>query len=80
MAKTCAITKKTSIVAGGYSNSVRATKYNPTCKTRKYVNLQKKHVFVPELNKTVIINVSTKGLRTIQKNGAYSTLKTAGII
>lgn len=30
MAKICVITKKGSLVAGGYSNRTRATKFNPT--------------------------------------------------
>jgi len=80
MARTCAITKKGSIVGGGYSNRTRATKFNPTGKVRKNLNLQKKRVFIPELNKTVIIKVSTQGLRTMKKNGAYATLLKAGII
>jgi large subunit ribosomal protein L28 len=80
MAKTCAITKKGSIVGGGYSNRTRATKFNPTGKARKYTNLQKKKIFVPELGKTVNIEVSTRGMRTIKKNGAYSTLIKAGLI
>jgi len=80
MAKICAITKKTSIVGGGYSNRIRATKFNPTGKVRKQVNLQKKRVFVPELNRTVTITVSTQGLRTMAKNGVYKTLKKARLI
>ena len=80
MAKTCVITKKTSVVGGGYSNRTRATKFNPTGKVRKHVNLQKKRVFVPELGKTVAIQVSARGLKTIKKNGAYSTLLKAGLI
>ncbi|MFA6397427.1 MAG: bL28 family ribosomal protein [Candidatus Paceibacterota bacterium] len=80
MAKTCAISKKGSKVTGGYSNRVRATKFNPTGKVRKYPNMQKKRIFVPELNKTVTVNISTTGIRTINKNGAYVTLKKAGLI
>ncbi len=80
MAKTCVITEKGSIVGGGYSNRTRATKFNPTGKRRRYVNLQKKRVFVPELGKTVAIEVSARGLKTIKKNGAYATLKKAGLI
>ena len=78
--KTCKITKRSSLVGGGYSNRTRATKFNPTGKVRKYINLQKKKIFVPELNKTVNIEVSAKGMRTIKKNGVYKTLKKAGII
>lgn len=80
MVKICAITKKGSIVGGGYSNRTRATKFNPTGKKRKYPNLQKKKVFVPELNKSINIKVSTRGIRTIKKNGVYKTLLKAGIV
>jgi len=78
--KSCAISKKGSIVGGGYSNRTRATKFNPTGKKRKFPNIQKKKVFVPELGKTVKIEVSTRGMRTMKKNGVYKTLKKAGII
>lgn len=80
MAKTCPITKKTSIVGGGYSNRIRATKFNPTGKVRKQVNLQKKRIFVPELNRSITLTLSTAAIRTIAKNGAYKTLKKAGVI
>ncbi len=78
--KICVITKKSSIVGGGYSNRTRATKFNPTGKKRKYPNLQKSRVFVPELNKSITIEVSARGMRTIKKNGAYATLLKAGLI
>lgn len=80
MAKECAITGKKSLVGGGYSNRTRATQYNPTGKRRRHVNIQKKTIFVPEINKKVTINVSAKGIKTINKNGAYKTLKKAGLI
>ena len=80
MAKICPITKKGSKVAGGYSNRVRATKFNPSGKVRKQPNLQKKRIFVPELNRHITLTLSTQGIKTIAKNGAYKTLKKAGII
>ena len=80
MAKICEITKKGSINGGGYSNRTRAEKFNPTGKRRRYPNLQKKKVFVSELGKTISITVSAKGIKTIQKNGAFKTLKKAGLI
>lgn len=80
MAKECVITKKSSLVGGKYANRTRATVFTPTGSHRKYANLQKKRVYVPELDKTVTITVSTKGMRTLKKNGAYSTLKTAGVL
>ncbi len=80
MKKICAITKKGSIVGGGYSNRTRATKFNPTGKKRKYPNLQKKRLFVPELNKSINIEISTRGMRTMKKRGTYATLLKAGLI
>lgn len=38
--KTCTICDKGTRVVGGYSNRVRATKYNPIPKIRKKPNLQ----------------------------------------
>ncbi len=80
MAKVCEITGKTSQVGGRYSNRTRATQFNPCGKVRRQPNLQKKRIFVPEIGKSVTLNVSAKALRTIAKNGAYKTLKTAGLI
>ncbi len=53
---------------------------NPCGNSRKFANLQKKKIFVPELDKTFTLTLSTKAIKTIQKNGAYKTLKDAGII
>ena len=80
MAKVCAITKVGSRMGAGYSNRTRATQFNPTGKVRKYPNLQKKRIYVPELKKFITLTISTKAIKTIQKNGAYATLKKAGVI
>ena len=80
MARKCEITGKKPIVGGGYSNRTRATQFNPTGKRARKPNLQKKRIFVPELNKTFVLRISTKAIKTINKNGAYKTLKKAGII
>ncbi len=80
MAKICAITKRGSRMAGGYSNRTRATQFNPTGMVRKYPNLQKKKIYVPELKKFVTLTISTRALKTINKNGAFATLKKAGLI
>jgi large subunit ribosomal protein L28 len=80
MARICPITKKTSIVGGGYSNATRATQFNPTGKVRRYVNLQNKKIYIPELKKSIRLTISTRAIKTINKNGAYATLKKAGII
>jgi large subunit ribosomal protein L28 len=80
MAKVCEITGVGSMMGGRYSNRTRATQFNPCGAIRKYPNLQKKRIYVPELKKTFVLNISTRALKTIQKNGAYATLKKAGII
>ena len=80
MAYTCPISKISSRRGGGYSNRTRATQFNPTGMVRKYPNLQKKRIYVPEIKKFVVVRLSTKALKTIQKNGAYSTLRKAGLI
>ena len=80
MAYTCPISNKTSQRGGGYSNRTRATQFNPTGSVRRYPNLQKKRIYIPELKKTMILTISTRALKTIQKHGAYKTLKKAGLI
>lgn len=80
MANICAVTKRGSIMGGGYSNRTRATQFNPTGKVRKYLNLQKKKIYVPELKKHVNVTLSTRAIKTINKNGAFATLKKAGLI
>lgn len=67
-------------MGGRYSNRTRATQFNPCGDIRKYPNLQKKHIYIPELKKSVVVKISTRGLRTIEKNGAFLTLKKAGLI
>ncbi|MDB4467210.1 50S ribosomal protein L28 [Akkermansiaceae bacterium] len=51
-----------------------------TVKRKVSPNLQSKRVWIPELSKFVKIKVSAKGIKTINKNGAYATLKKAGLI
>lgn len=80
MAKQCQITGKKTQIGGRYSNRTRATQFNPCGKVKRQPNLQKKRIYVPEIDKHVTVNISTKALRTIAKNGAYATLKEAKLI
>lgn len=43
-------------------------------------NLHEHRVWVPELKKFVRIRVTARGLKTINKHGAYRALKKAGVI
>ncbi|KKW12897.1 MAG: Uridine kinase [Parcubacteria group bacterium GW2011_GWA2_49_9] len=78
--KTCPITKRGALRAGGYSNRTRATQFNPTGMKRRQLNLQKKRIYIPELKKSVTLTLSTRAIKTINKNGAFATLKKAGLI
>lgn len=80
MARECAVTGKSTQVGGRYSNRTRATQFNPTGKVRRKANLQKRRVFVMELGKSILVDISAKGMRHIKKNGAFATFKKAGII
>lgn len=43
-------------------------------------NLQTKRIWVPELGRFVKVKLSCRALKTINKNGAYKTLKAAGLV
>ena len=45
-----------------------------------FPNLQEKSIWVPELGQFVKMKISAKALRTINKNGAYNTLKKVGLL
>ena len=48
---------------------------------REFMNKARvKRIWVPELGEYVTVKLSTRALRTINKNGAYSTLVKAGLI
>lgn len=43
-------------------------------------NLHERRIWVPELKRFVRIRVTARGMKTINKNGAYAALKKAGIV
>jgi large subunit ribosomal protein L28 len=43
-------------------------------------NLHYHRIWVPELKKFVRVRVTARGLKTINKNGAYRALKKAGLV
>ncbi|MCB1065074.1 MAG: 50S ribosomal protein L28 [Verrucomicrobiae bacterium] len=51
-----------------------------TVKRQFKPNLREKRVWVPELGRFVRVKVSARGLKTINKNGAFQTLKKAGLV
>jgi large subunit ribosomal protein L28 len=43
-------------------------------------NLKKRRIWVSELKKFVTVKLTMRALKTVTKNGAYATLKSAGVI
>ena len=43
-------------------------------------NLKKKRIWVSELKRFVTVKLTVRALKTVTKNGAYVTLKGAGVI
>jgi large subunit ribosomal protein L28 len=43
-------------------------------------NLKTRRIWVPELNRFVTVKLTTRALKTITKNGAFKTLKKAGLV
>ena len=43
-------------------------------------NLQKKRIYVPELDRWVTVRLTTRALKTIDRDGPYSVLRKAGLV
>ena len=43
-------------------------------------NLHEQRIWIPELRKFMRVKLTARGLKTLNKNGAYKTLKKAGLI
>ena len=71
MARVCQITGKRPRVGNKVSHA------NNKTKRRFYPNLQTKRFFVPEEGKWITLKLSTKAIKTINKNGISAVLKEA---
>jgi len=72
MARRCELTGKGTRAGNNVSHSHRKTK-----RTFK-ANVHKKRIYLEDEKKWVTMNVSTRALRTIQKNGVKSLLSKNG--
>lgn len=68
MSRVCQITGKRTIVGNHVSHS------NIKSKRTFLPNLHNKKFFVPELGGWVMLKVSAKAIRSINKNGAWNTI------
>ena len=73
MPRRCAITGKGPLTGNNVSHAHNKTK------RRQNPNLQKKRIYVPELDRTVRIRVSTSALRSITRQGLMPYLKKQGL-
>ena len=73
MSQKCAITGKAPLTGNHVSHA------NNKVKRRQNPNLQWKRIYVPELDRTVRVRLSTRALRTINKKGLLPFLKENGL-
>ena len=71
MSRVCQITGKKVMVGNNVSHSNRKTK------RKFYPNLFTKRFFIPEEDRWVVLKVSAKGLKTINKKGVLACMKEA---
>ena len=57
----------------------RVSKSNIKTNRFQYPNLQKKKIFIPELNKSVTIKLSVKAMKIVDKTGLLPYLKKQGL-
>ena len=73
MSRVCKLTGKRPLRGNHVSKSnVKTNRF-------QYPNLQKKKIFIPELNKSVTIKLSVKAMKIIDKLGLMSYLKKQGL-
>ena len=73
MSRICKISGKRPKTGNNVSKAKNKTK------RKQYPNLQKKKIFIPELNRNVTIKLSTKALKTIDKYGLLPYLNKKGL-
>lgn len=69
MARQCDLTGKKPLSGNRVSHS------NHKTKRRFYPNLQEKSFYIPELDQTVRLKITTQAMRTIDKKGIYRFIK-----
>ena len=74
MSRVCQITQKRPMSGHNVSHA------NNKTRRRFDINLHKKRVLVPELSKTVVLRLSSKGMRIIDKLGPFEAMKRAGLL
>ena len=71
MSKVCQVTGKKAMTGNSVSHS------NHRTKRKFYSNLHKRRFFIPEEGKWITLQVSAKGIRTINRKGISAVIKDA---
>ncbi len=71
MSRVCQITGKRTQVGNNVSHA------NNKTKRKFFPNLQKKRFYIPEEDRWITLKLSTKAIKTINKNGISAVLKDA---
>ena len=87
MSRICSITgaipvKGHRILRSGKSKKSGGIGMHVTANTKRTFspNLREKRIYVPELKRYVTLKLTARALKTVTKNGAFATLKKAGIL
>ena len=87
MARVCSITgarrkQGNKIIHSGLAKKKGGIGLNHVKKVKRTFspNLRTKRIWVPELGRHVRVKLTARALKTVTKNGAYRTLKGAGLI
>lgn len=74
------MSRRDDITGSKAMNGFRSSKANNKTKRLFHLNLQKRRFYIPEEDRWVTLKVSSKTLRTINKNGIYAVLKKNGLL
>lgn len=87
MSKVCSITqarvsKGSTIHRRGMAKKKGGVGRHVTANTKRTFtpNLKTRRIWVSELKKFVTVKLTARAIKTVTKNGAYATLKKAGVI
>ena len=87
MSRQCQITKVKpvkghSIIRSGKAKKKGGIGMHVTAVTPRqfFPNLRTQRIYVPELKKYVSVKLTARALKTVVRNGAYQTLKKAGLV
>ena len=73
------MSRKCKLTGKGPLRGNKVSKANNKTNRFQYPNLQKKALFIPELNKSVRIKLSVKALKIVDKLGLFPYLKKQGL-